>query len=273
VKKIHSYITKKVAGRLEEWFKKDRKAYEEKWEKLEVFVKYGLLTEEKFRDKAKAIVLLKNVIGTYYTLSEYQEKVKKNQTDKEGYQVWLYTSNPRQQEVYVQACKRKDYDVLWFDNLIDQHFLQLLERELEKVRLKRVDAAVIDQLIDKEIVEKSKLSEEQQQTLKSIYEQAYKKEEIEWKMAPLSETALPVVIIIPEAIQRLQAMSPTEQKFPIQAIINTNHRLSEKILRTKSVTTQQEIAQQSYALGLLSRQELAGSALTDFINRSIELME
>ena len=172
VKKINSYISRKVADKLQELFKKDRKAYEEKWNDIGLFVKFGAISDEKFYDKAKEFLLLTNTKNEHYTLDEYNAKVKDFQTDKDGNLVYLYTFDAEQQHSYVQAANKKDYDVLLMNSPIDSHFIHHLEMKLEKTQLKRVDADVLDKLIAKEDAAKHTLTEEETKKLKEVFDKA-----------------------------------------------------------------------------------------------------
>ena len=275
VRKISSYITKKVADKLEELFKQDRKAYEEKWSSIEVFVKYGMLTEDKFYEKAKDFALLKNAANEYFTLEEYQTKVKPNQTDKHQNVVMLYATEPAKQDLYIQTCQKRGYDVLVLGSPIDSHFVGLLEQKLDKVRLKGVDGDTIDQLIEQDITQESVLTEEEQKKLQAIYKKATADKSITWSVTPMPTDELPVTITVPEFMKRMHNMaqmgstSGGQPPLQLHATINTNHPLAKKILQTKKEEKQLRLAQQAYSLALLSQNMLNGSALTSFIQSSI----
>ncbi|MEM7055702.1 MAG: molecular chaperone HtpG [Bacteroidota bacterium] len=275
VRKINAYITKKVGDKLEELFKQDRKAYEEKWSSIEVFVKYGMLTEDKFYEKAKDFALLKNTTSEYFTLEEYQNKIKPNQTDKHQNLVMIYTTDPAKQDLYIQTCQKRGYDVLVLNGSIDNHFVGLLEQKLDKVRLKGVDAETIDQLIAQDITQESILTEEEQKKLQAIYEKATTNKSITWSMTSMPTDELPVTITVPEFMKRMHNMSQMgrtgDSQLPLQlhATINTNHPLAKKILQTKEEDKQLKLAHQAYSLALLSQNMLNGSALTSFIQSSI----
>jgi molecular chaperone HtpG len=170
VKKISSHITKKVADSLEDLFKKDRKAFEEKWDNMRLFIVYGMLSEEKFYDRAAKFNLFKNTEGKYFTLDEYKEKVKDAQTDKDGNLVILYTNNENEQHSYVQAAKDKGYDVIVLDGQLDTHLVNAVEQKNEKIRFTRVDADVVERLIAKEDLDKSVLTKNQQEALTSVFQ-------------------------------------------------------------------------------------------------------
>src|SRR5690606_38032209 len=172
VKKINSYITKKVADKLGELFKKDRKPYEEKWDDIGLFVRYGIISEDKFYEKGKAFALLKHTEGAYYTISEYQEKSKNSRTDQDGQAVMLYATDADQQDSFVQSANKKGYDVLVMDSPIDSHFINQLEQKLEKTSLKRVDSSVADKLIDKAENLSHVLTEDETKKVKEVFEKA-----------------------------------------------------------------------------------------------------
>ncbi len=276
VKKINTYIAKKVADKLEELFKQDRKAYEEKWSSMELFVKYGMLTEDKFYEKAKGFALLTNTAGQYFTLEEYQAKIRGNQTDKDKNLVMLYTTVPEKQDRYIQSCKKRAYDVLVLDQPIDQHFIGLLEQKLDKVTLKGVDADPIGKLIDKDETQESILTEEEQNKLQALYAKAVPDKQVTWTVAAMSEDELPVTITIPEFMKRMQTMAGTkatnQPSLPLQATINANHPLAPQLLHSKKEEKQRQLAQQTYSLALLAQNMLHGASLTDFIQKNIDAL-
>src|SRR5687767_12872160 len=204
VKKIGSYITRKVADKLSELYKKDRKAYEEKWNDIGVFVKYGMISEDKFYEKAKEFALVSNTKNEYFTLDEYNEKVKAVQTNKDGTVVYLYTHDPSKQDAYVQAANRKEYDVLVMNSPIDNHFIQQLETKLEKTSLKRVDADVMDKLITKEESLSHVLTEEETGKVKELFEKAINKPEMKVEVEALSQDELPVTVTMEEWMRRMK---------------------------------------------------------------------
>lgn len=275
VRKINAYITKKVADKLEELFKQDRKSYEEKWNNIEAFIKYGMLTEDKFYEKAKDFALLKNTASEYFTLEEYQNKIKPNQTDKHQNVVMLYASEPTKQDIYIQTCQKRGYDVLVLESPVDNHFLGLLEQKLDKVRLKGVDAETIDQLVEQDITQESVLTEEEQKKLQAIYEKATTDKSITWSATAMPMDELPVIITVPEFMKRMHNMSPmgrngsSQPLLQVHATINTNHPLARRILQAKKEDKQLKLAQQAHSLALLSQNMLNGSALTSFIQSSI----
>jgi molecular chaperone HtpG len=279
VKKINTYITKKVADKLSELFKADRNAFEEKFDNINVFIKYGMVSDEKFYDKAKEFALLKNTQGKYFTLEEYQEKIKENQTDKEENVVALYTSDAGKQDAYVQAAIKKGYDVLLLDGVIDNHFIGALERKLTKFSLKRVDADITDKLIDKGTTAESVLSEEAKTKVKDIFGKFVTNGTAH--VEALSPDDMPVVITMPEFMRRMKEMSASNgmadmfANMPDQlnVAVNGNHALINRIAETADEQEQERLARQAYDLALLSQGMLSGPALTTFIERSLSLIK
>ena len=283
VKKINAHITKKVADKLSELFKKDRKAYEEKWKDIGLFVKYGMLSEEKFHDKAKEFALLVNTAGEHYTLDEYKTKVEPLQKGKDETVVYLYTNNPAKQDAFIQSAKSKSYDVLQMDSPIDSHFIGHLEHKLEKVSLKRVDADVIDKLIDKGDQIAHVLSEDETKKVKEVFEQAISKPTMNVEIESLSPDELPVTITQNEFMRRMKDMAALGGGGPMnfygampenyKVAINANHKLVSSILKADSEEKQKQLAKQAYDLALLSQGMLTGSDLTEFLKRSVNMIE
>ncbi|MGZ3858462.1 MAG: molecular chaperone HtpG [Flavisolibacter sp.] len=281
VKKINSYITRKVADKLSELFKKDRKAYEEKWTDIGLFVKYGAISEEKFFEKAKDFLLLTNTQKEHFTLEEYEAKVRDFQTDKAGKKVYLYTIDEERQHAYVQAANKRGYDVLLMNSPIDTHFMQHLEMKLQDVSFKRVDADVLDKLIEKEESTKHPLTEAESQQLKEIFEKAVSNPQMKVEVESLSAGELPVTITMEEWMRRMKDMArmgggggmnfygslPDTYKVSI----NGNHPLVQKILQSDPVH-QEQIARQAFDLALLSQGMLKGADLTAFVERSVKVM-
>jgi molecular chaperone HtpG len=280
VKKINNYISRKVAEKLMELFHKDRKAYENKWNDIGIFVKYGALSDEKFYEKAKDFLLLTNTNKEHYTLEEYKTKVKDFQTDKNGQLVWLYTADAEQQHTFIQSAQQKEYDVLLMNTPIDNHFMQHLEMKLEKTTFKRVDADIIQKLIEKEDAEKHSLTEEQTNQLKSIFEKAFNNTNMKVEVESLSAESLPVTITMEEWMRRMKEMSKMgggpmsfygSMPDSYKVAINANHKLIGKILSADE-TTQQTLAKQACDLALLSQGMLKGADLTAFVERSVEVL-
>lgn len=279
VKKINNYITKKVADKLDELFKKDRKSFEEKWADIGLFVKYGMISEEKFYDKAKDFALLSNTQKTHFTFREYKTKVAAAQTDKNGTLVYLYTTDPDKQDGFIQSANKKGYDVLVMNSPIDNHFAGVLEQKLEKTRLKRVDANVANQLIEKDQTHESVLSEEQSNTVKTIFEKAITKQGYAVEVVGLSPNDAPVTITMDEFMRRMKDMAKMSGGMSFygnmpdsyKVAINGNHRLVNKILNAGE-EEQNKYAKQAIDLALLSQGMLTGAELTAFIDRSVALI-
>lgn len=282
VKKINNYITKKVADKLSELFKTDRKAYEEKWKDIALFVKYGMITEEKFYEKAKDFVLLQNVQNAFFTLNEYQEKVAPLQTDKDGNVVYLYSSDAGKQHTFIAGAERKGYDVLVMDSPIDTHFVAQWEQKAEKTQLKRVDADVADNLIAKDEKIESVLSEDQNNLVKSLFDKAINKSTMNVEMTSLHPDELPVTVTMDEFMRRMKDMSKTGGggmmgfygNLPdnYKVSVNGNHKLIRKILDEQDEAAKEKLARQAFDLALLSQGMLTGADLTDFVTRSVDLI-
>ena len=279
VKKINSYITKKVADKLAELFKADRKAFEEKWSDIGVFVKYGMISEEKFYDKAKDFALLTNTKGEFFTLDEYREKVKHNQTNKDDAVVYLYTNDPAKQDTFIQSANKKDYDVLLMNSPIDNHFVAQLEQKLDKTVVKRVDADVIDKLINKADAPAHILTEEQSTKVKAIFDKAISKPNMKVEIESLSPDELPVTVTMDEFMRRMKEMSAMggmsfygSMPDSYKVSINGNHKLISRIVNTEDETEQGQLAKQAFDLALLSQGLLTGAELTAFVNRSVSLI-
>ncbi|HZJ60518.1 MAG TPA: molecular chaperone HtpG [Chitinophagaceae bacterium] len=279
VKKINSYISRKVADKLQELFKKDRKAYEEKWNDIGLFVKFGAISDEKFYDKAKDFLLLTNTNDKHYTLEEYKVKVKDFQTDKEGNLVYLYSFDAERQHGYVQAANKRDYDVLLMNSPIDTHFIHHLEMKLEKTSLKRVDADVLDKLIVKEDAVKHSLSEDEIKKLKEIFDKAISNSSMKVEIENQSAEAMPVTITMEEWMRRMKDMSKLgggmnfygAMPDSYKVSVNANHKLVSKILQADE-TKQAEMAKQAFDLALLAQGMLKGADLTAFVERSVGII-
>ncbi len=281
VKKISQHITKKVADKLAELFKKDRKDFEKKWADINIFVKYGIISDEKFYDRAKEFGLLKNVQGDHFTFEEYKEKVKANQTDKDGNVIYLYASDAGKQDSFIQAATNKAYDVLLLDGVLDNHFINTLEQKLEKVQIKRVDSDTAEKLIDKDEKMESVLSTEEQEKVKTVFEGAIANKSMNVVVESLSPTDLPVVITMSEFMRRMKDMAKLggggysfmgTMPDNYNVAINGNHTIIQKILKAESDEQKSKLAKQAYDLALLSQNMLTGADLTNFIKRSVELV-
>ncbi len=276
VKKINNYITRKVADKLQELFKADREAYQQKWEGINIFVKYGMITDDKFAEKSSAFALLKNTQGKYFTFDEYKEHVQANQTDKSGNLVLLYTNNPEKQDVYIQAAEKRGYDVLLLNGVIDSHFAGFLERKFEKAQLKRVDAEIIDKLIEKSNLADVILSEDEKKEVIELFKKVSGKETVE--VSALSTDELPVSIVLPEFFRRMKEMAMVGggmdymSNLPDQMniVINGNHPLINRLVKAQTAEEKEKIARHTYDLALLAQNMLNGKDLTAFLNRSLE---
>ncbi|HEY1024532.1 MAG TPA: molecular chaperone HtpG, partial [Sphingobacteriaceae bacterium] len=280
VKKINTYITKKVADKLAELYKKDRKAYEEKWQDIGLFVKYGMISEEKFYDKAKDFALLTNTKNEHFTLEEYQEKVKALQTDKDGNVVYVYTTDAARQDAFIQSANKKDYDVMQMNSPIDNHFISHLEQKLEKTSLKRVDSDVIDKLIQKDDTPAHVLTEEQTTAVKSIFEGAIKNANMKVEVESLNPDELPVHVTMDEFMRRMKDMAQMGGGMSFygsmpdnyKVAINGNHPLITRIVNTENQEEQSKLAKQAFDLALLSQGMLTGAELTEFVKRSVQMI-
>ena len=280
VKKINSYITKKVADKLASLFKTDRKSYEEKWNDIGLFVKYGMISEEKFYEKGKDFVLLNNTQSEYFTLEEYKEKVKSTQTDKDETLVYLYSTDADKQDTFIQSANKKGYDVLLMNSPIDTHFISQLEQKLEKTSLKRVDADVADKIISKDNQTVPILNDEEKEKVKSIFEKAITKANMRVEVESLNSDELPVIVTMDEFMRRMKDMSKMGGGMGFygtlpdnyNVAINGNHKLIAKILQSSDEGEQLQLAKQAFDLALLSQGMLTGAELTEFVNRSVSLI-
>lgn len=277
VKKIAAHISKKVADKLAEMFKKDRKDFEDKWNDLQVFVQYGTLSEDKFAEKAKSFSLLKNTDSEYFTLDEYKDKINALQTDKDNKVVCLYTNNPEEQFSFVKKAKERGYDVLHIDGPLAPHWIAKLEQTMENISFVRVDADTLDKLIKKTDEIPSKLSKEDEESLKPVFTNSVNNEKYTVQFESMSETDAPIIITQPEFIRRMME----QQKlgggggfygaFPemYTMVVNGNHPKISNLL-TKTDEERAGVAKQLTDLALLAQGMLKGEALNSFIERNIE---
>jgi molecular chaperone HtpG len=281
VKKINSYITKKVADKLAELFRNDKASYEEKWSDIGMFVKYGALTDAKFDERAKDFMLLTNVKKEHYTLDVYKEKVQAFQTDKDDSIVYLYTTDPAKQDAFIQNAEKKGYDVLLMDSPIDNHYINHLEQKLEKTSLKRVDADVMDKLIAKDENHDAVLTEEQIGQVKGIFEKAITKPGMMVNVESLNPEDAPVTVTMNEFMRRMKDMArmggggmnfygSLPDNYNVS--VNGNHKLVSRILETGDESLQTSLARQAFDLALLSQGMLTGPELTAFVSRSVSLI-
>jgi molecular chaperone HtpG len=276
VKKISAHITKKVADKLAEMFKKDRKDFESKWDDLQIFVQYGILSEDKFAEKAKEFNLVKNTQNEYFTLEEYQEKIKALQTDKDNKVVVLYTSNPEEQFSFVKKAKDRGYDVLQLDGPLAAHWISKMEQSLENVSFVRVDSDSLDKLIKKTEEIPSKLSKEDEEKLKPVFESNVVKEKFTVQFESMSDSEAPIIITQPEFIRRMMEQQRMGGggfygAFPemYNLTVNSNHPVVGSLLQ-KSDEEKQAVTKQLVDLALLAQGMLKGEALDQFIQRNIE---
>lgn len=278
VKKISAHISKKVSDKLKEMFNKDRKDFEEKWGDLRIFSEYGMLSDDKFADRAKAFHLMECTDGKFYTPEEFKEEVKATQTDKDGKTVFLYTNSKEEQYSFVKSANGRRYKVIELQGPLVSHWIQKMESSLEDVSFARVDADTLDKLIQKEDNIPSKLSEEEQKELQPIFEGTVNKDMYKVQFESMSETDAPIMVTQPEFIRRMkeqQAMGGAGffGAFPetYNMIVNSNHPKISSILAAKGEERSQK-AKQLADLAMLSQGMLKGEALTNFVNRSIELV-
>jgi molecular chaperone HtpG len=281
VKKINTYITKKVADKLAELFRKDRAGFEEKWSDIGLFVKYGMLSDEKFYEKAKEFALVQNVASKFFTLKEYQEFVQANQKDKNDQTVVLYTTDAESQHAFVQAAQDRGYDVLKLDAVLDSHFIGQLEQKLEKTAFKRVDADTVGKLIEKDEQQESVLSDDDKTKLQELYKDAISNEQMHVQVEALSPQDAPVIITLPEFMRRMKDMQRTGGGGGMQMFgnlpdsytvsVNANHPIAQRVLKAEGEAGS-KLARQAYDLALLAQGMLKGEALTAFVKRSADLL-
>ena len=281
VKKISSYITRKVADKLKSLFNNSREDFEAKWNDIKVVIEYGMLTEDKFYDKAQKFALYPTIDNEYYTFEELKEAIKGNQTDKDGNLVVLYASNQNEQHSYIQAAKDKGYKVLLLDSPIISHLLQKLESSEEKITFTRVDSDHVDNLIKTDEEKISKLSDDEKEKLKGDFEKVVPKENYTIQMEAMDSTAAPLMITQPEFMRRMKEMQQTggggmfgmgNMPEMYNLVVNTNHPLSSEILSADE-ETQQRLIKQSLDLARLSQNLLKGEELTAFIKRSFDMVK
>jgi molecular chaperone HtpG len=281
VKKISSYITKKVADKLDEMFRNDRKGFEEKWESIGLFAKYGMMTDDKFREKGNKFLILEDVDGSkFYTLDEYKQETAAIQTNKEEKQVILYATSPVQQDSYISAAKAKGYKVVKLDSLVDAAFLNQMETHWEKVQFTRVDADIADNLIDKDENTSHILTEEQETRLKALFEKI-PQQHVKVELKGLSAASQPVIVTRPEFMRRMKDMAAVggsgmswyaNMPDEINMTVNANHPIYQQILKEGNDQLQEKQIRNLADLALLSQNLLTGADLTAFVTRSVELM-
>lgn len=280
VKKISNHIMKKVADKLEDIFKNNREDFEKKWDDIRVFIEYGIITEPKFWERAEKFTLLKNNEGKYFTFEEYKNHITATQTDKDKKLVYLYASDQKEQHGFITAATERGYDVLIMDGPLDNHFINTLEQKFENTSFVRVDSDVIDNLIKKEDALPSKLSDEEKEKLKPVFEEIAGKEHYHILFESLSETEMPVQITRPEFMRRMKDMSVLggasymgNLPDSFNLVINSNHPLVTKLNDEKDEESRKSLAKQMVDLAKLAQNLLKGEDLTGFIKRSIEIMK
>jgi molecular chaperone HtpG len=280
VRKISQHIAKKVAQKLNELFKDDREGFEQKWDSIGVFVKYGMMRDDDFYGRAHDFALLKNTEGSYFTLAEYQEHIKEKQTDKNGHLVMLYANDKDEQATYIQAARHRGYDVLLFDSMIDINFVHFLESKLEQTDLKRVDSESVDKLIDSGLEKHSLLNEEEEKTIKELLENVIDNNLVGIHFETLDEQDMPLSITKPEHQRRMQDMTQygmlgaASGQIPemYNVIVNTAHPIWKRVMLTNDNKEQKEQAKHAYELALLAQNMLKGDQLSDFINRNVSML-
>ncbi len=282
VKKINAHITKKVADKLEEIYNNDRIAFEEKWESLGLFVKYGMMTDDKFLDKAIKFFIMEDTNGKFYTADEYKTATETLQKNKEGKQIILYTTNPVQQDVFIQQALAKSYVVVKMETLVDAAFISNIEMKWQDTQFVRVDSDIADNLIDKSDVNESVLSKEDSEKLKTLFDKPLDGLQLNVEIKGLSPESVPVTATRPELMRRMKDMASAgggmaawyaNMPDEVNLTINCNHPIFKSILAEADITKQEKLTKNLSDLALLSQGLLTGNNLTSFITRSVELME
>lgn len=284
VKKISNHISKKVTDKLAELFKADREDFETKWDDIKIFIQYGMLSDEKFNERASKFWLFKNTEGKYFTMEEYKEHITAAQTDKDNKLVYLYTNDPVGQHSYINSAVDKSYDVLVMDSPLDSHFVNQLEQKLENSTFARVDADIIDKLINKDEEVPSKLSDEEKEKLKPIFEAQVNAEESKTNFTVqfenLSETEMPVTVTQPEFMRRMADMQKMSGQGGMMGmggfemynlVVNSNHPKVGEILKSKGANKEKK-TKQLCDLALLGQGLLKGKELSEFLKRSVEMI-
>jgi molecular chaperone HtpG len=282
VRKINAHITKKVADKLEEIFKNERTEFEAKWESLGLFVKYGMMTDDKFLEKANKFLVMEDTSGKFHTIEEYKTATEGVQKNKEGKQVIIYTTNPIQQDAYIQAAVAKGYVVVKMETLVDAAFINNMEMKWESTTFVRVDADIVDNLIDKQEGAESVLSKEETENLKKMFEFPISDLHVTIEVKGLSKEAAPVVATRPEFMRRMKDMGAAgggmtafyaQMPDEVTLTVNGNHPIYQSLLKESNVDLQSKQIRNLADLALLSQGLLKGAELTNFINRSVTLME
>ncbi len=282
VRKINNHITKKVADKLEEIFRNERTAFEEKWESLGLFVKYGMMTDEKFLEKANSFVVMEDTTGKFHTVEEYKTATEATQKNKEGKSTIIYTTNPIQQDAYIQAATAKGYVVVKMETLVDSAFINNMEMKWENVHFVRVDADIVDNLIDKQEGNESVLSQSESEELKKLFEFPVNDLTVTVEVKGLSADAAPVVATRPEFMRRMKDMAGVgggmtafyaQMPDEVTLTVNGNHTIYQSLLKEEDIEKKEKQIRNLADLALLSQGLLKGAELTNFINRSVSLMD
>ena len=282
VRKINNHITKKVADKLEEIFNKERSEFESKWESLGLFVKYGMMTDDKFAEKANKFLVMEDTAGKFHTIEEYKTATEATQKNKEGKNIILYTTNPVQQDAYVQAAVAKGYVVIKMETIVDASFIHNMEMKWENTGFVRVDADIVDNLIDKQEGSESVLSKDETEQLKSLFDVKPADLHVTVEVKGLSKEAAPVVATRPEFMRRMKDMAAVggggmmgfygSMPDEVTLTVNGNHPVYQTLLKETDTEKQQNQVKNLADLALLSQGLLKGADLTNFINRSVALM-
>jgi len=272
---------KKVSDKLDDIFKNQREEFEKKWDDIKVFIEYGMISEEKFYERATKFCLLKNVEGNYFTFDDYKEKIKPQQTDKDKKLIYLYATDKDEQHSYIELARERGYDVLLMDGVLDNHFINTLEQKFENTSFVRVDADTIDKMIKKtEDAGISKLDDKDKDKLKPVFEKIVDKSKFTVVFDNLNEHDLPVMITQPEFMRRMKDMSALGGGMAAMGtmpemynlVVNTNHNLVYKMAQDEDEGHREQLARQLTDLALLSQNLLKGKELTKFIKRSVEII-
>ncbi len=273
VKRINTYITKKVGEKLAELFREDRKAFDEKWESIGLFVKYGVISDDKFFERAKEFILLKNTKGEHFTIDEYKIKLEANQVDKDGNAIALYANDVNKEDSYITGAEKREYDVLVFDDVLDAHFINAIEMKIEKLKFKRVDSEALDKIIDKGLNSEVVLSEDEKKKVEETFKEFIGNNVVQIEAQPVDD--LPVSIVQTEFMRRYMDMSKVNGQAGMMGnmptmynlVVNGNHPIIQKIAKEGN---ENGTAKQLVDLALLSQGMLTGKDLTQFIYNSVE---
>lgn len=282
VKKISSHISKKVAEKLEQMYKDNKEEFLKKWDDLAIFIKYGMISDEKFYERMNKVCQLKNVQGEYFTFEDYKKKIETAQTDKDKKLVYLYAQNVENQYPYIQAAKDKGYDVLLMDGILDSHFIQMLEQKFTDSRFARIDSDTIDKLIPKDEVIPSKLNEDECKKVKEIVEMIFDKEKFSVQTESMEQDVQPFTITQNEFMRRMKEMSEMgggmasfygDMPEHYNVVVNTNHEIISQILNEQDTEKRVNTLNQLKDLALLQQGLLKGEALDCFIKRSVQIIK